>query len=235
MNLVAGALVTTIQAIPVWLLPDKAVFLPHQKILMVADVHIGKAATFRSLGVPVPGGTTDENLRRLSVLLKQTQASQLVILGDLFHGPKANQASIKSSVKTWRQLHQDVDVALVSGNHDLKTHMPLAEHGIREIASDCRSALPGFALNHEPVVAIEGEPFAFCGHWHPVVRVTGKTKSDSVRLPCFWQQSHQLVMPAFGEFTGGHPVTSQFGDAVYVTDGLCVHDVSVLAHAGVNN
>jgi uncharacterized protein len=233
MNLVAGALATMIQATPVWLLPDKAVFLPNQNTLMVADVHIGKAATFRSLGVPVPGGTTDENLRRLSRLLMQTQASCLVILGDLFHGPQANQVSILQAVQAWRQLHKDIDVVLVSGNHDFKARMPLAGNGIREIASHCLQTAPGFSLNHEPTQPVDGAPFSFCGHWHPVCRFNGKKKSDSVRLPCFWQQSHQLIMPAFGEFTGGHPVKLQLGDAVYATDGVQVHDISLLAHANM--
>ena len=33
---------------------------------LVADAHIGKAQSFRRLGVPVPGGTTAATLQRLS-------------------------------------------------------------------------------------------------------------------------------------------------------------------------
>jgi uncharacterized protein len=226
MNLVSGALVTQIQSTPIWLLPDKAIFLPQQNILMVADVHIGKAATFRSLGVPVPGGTTQENLQRLTALVEQTQASRLVILGDLFHGPEAKQKSILQAFGLWRQSVKAVEVVLVTGNHDAKARLSLAALGVREIANHCLVTVPGFALNHEPTVQTVGEPFAICGHWHPVFRINGKAKSDSLRLPCFWRQEHQLVLPAFGEFTGGHPVDWQVGDAVYVTDGVKVHAVS---------
>ena len=44
----------------------KVVFSPEHQAMFVADIHLGKAATFRSLGVPVPAGTTQENLAKLS-------------------------------------------------------------------------------------------------------------------------------------------------------------------------
>ena len=33
----------------------------------MADLHLGKAATYRALGQPVPAGTTRENLARLKL------------------------------------------------------------------------------------------------------------------------------------------------------------------------
>ncbi|TXD50975.1 DEAD/DEAH box helicase, partial [Ralstonia sp. TCR112] len=42
----------------VWLLPERALWWPVQRMLMVADAHFGKAATFRARGVPVPAGST---------------------------------------------------------------------------------------------------------------------------------------------------------------------------------
>ena len=47
------------------LLPGRAAYLPDARALLIADAHIGKAVSFRKLGVPVPGGTTDETLRRV--------------------------------------------------------------------------------------------------------------------------------------------------------------------------
>ena len=39
---------------PLTLLPEKAAFLGRSQTLLVADAHIGKAVSFRKLGVPVP-------------------------------------------------------------------------------------------------------------------------------------------------------------------------------------
>ena len=43
---------------------ERAVHLPAHGALLVADVHVGKAQSFRRLGVPVPGGRA-AGLRRL--------------------------------------------------------------------------------------------------------------------------------------------------------------------------
>jgi hypothetical protein len=55
------------------LLPEKAAFLAESRTLLVADVHIGKAVSFRSFGVPVPRGTTGETLSALSALGRPTR------------------------------------------------------------------------------------------------------------------------------------------------------------------
>jgi metallophosphoesterase superfamily enzyme len=41
------------------LLPQRALLDTASRSLMVADLHLGKAATFRAHGLPVPSGTTE--------------------------------------------------------------------------------------------------------------------------------------------------------------------------------
>ncbi|HWW70845.1 MAG TPA: hypothetical protein VN089_12960, partial [Duganella sp.] len=64
-----GTLAIGLAGEQVLLLPEKALYWPREKMLIVADIHFGKAASFRALGVPVPGGTTADNLRALDGLL----------------------------------------------------------------------------------------------------------------------------------------------------------------------
>jgi hypothetical protein len=40
------------------MLPDRATWWPAERVLFVADVHLGKPATYSALGQPVPKGTT---------------------------------------------------------------------------------------------------------------------------------------------------------------------------------
>jgi uncharacterized protein len=223
-----GALETTIQTTPCWLLPDRAVFFPVNQTLLVADVHIGKAATFRSLGVPVPNGTTRSNLARLTRLLEQTSATTLYILGDFFHGPVANQTAIVDELRLWRRQHDSVQIVLIGGNHDAKSGPIQNEIGIAferapfMLSLDQRVCV---RLLHEPETK-PSDVFSFAGHWHPVQRLMGRV--DSARLPCFWQQANQLILPAFGEFTGGHPVQWEPGQQVFVTDSQSVYDVTTI-------
>ena len=48
------------------LMPERAAYLADEATLLVADVHAGKDASFRGLGVPVPPGSTESTLQRLS-------------------------------------------------------------------------------------------------------------------------------------------------------------------------
>ncbi|NWC37609.1 DEAD/DEAH box helicase, partial [Pseudomonas gingeri] len=63
-----------------WLLADKAVYWPARQCLMIADAHFGKASAYRSLGQPVPQGTTTENLQRLDRLLSALACTQVIFL-----------------------------------------------------------------------------------------------------------------------------------------------------------
>lgn len=101
------------------LLPGCALFRPQQGQLVVADVHLGKAASFRAKGVPVPEGSTSDNFDRLDRFLALTAARQLVILGDLSHDALARRKARDPWI-TWRDRHPALDVVLVPGNHDLK-------------------------------------------------------------------------------------------------------------------
>ena len=67
------------------LLAERAVYWERTSTLLVADPHFGKAAAFRAGGVPVPRGTTTENLRRLDRAIARTNARRVIFLGDFLH------------------------------------------------------------------------------------------------------------------------------------------------------
>ena len=67
------------------LLPERAVWWPAARTLLVADFHLGKAASFRRAGIPLPAGTTTENVDRLERAVAATGAGELVFLGDFLH------------------------------------------------------------------------------------------------------------------------------------------------------
>ena len=71
------------------LLAQRALFVPEHGLLLVADAHIGKAVSFRKLGVPVPGGTTSETLARLDEAIEVCAARHVIFLGDLLHSARA--------------------------------------------------------------------------------------------------------------------------------------------------
>lgn len=199
------------------LLPERAAWLPEAGLLMVADVHFGKAASFRRLGVPVPQGTTEANLARLTALLgRLAGVRDLVFLGDFLHARSGRAPATLQSLHDWRQRHSDLGLTLVRGNHDGHAGDPPSSLGMQVVDEPWLHA--GLALCHDPATARPAGLPAVAGHLHPVTRV-GRG-FDQVRLPCFHARSDgMLVLPAFGEFTGGALVRPRSGETLYLATG----------------
>lgn len=190
-------------------LPQRAVLWLKRRWLVVADAHLGKAATFRARGVPVPEGTTQANLARLTALIESTQARRLVFLGDLLHAREAQGAETMRRFARWRSQHAGLPMTLVEGNHDRHAGAPPPALDIELVAEPW--LVDDVALAHYPQRMAQAGVVA--GHLHPCVRLYG-TANDSVRLPCFWMRAGLLALPAFGEFTGGASIEREAGDRV---------------------
>lgn len=202
------------------LLPQKAALLPDTRTLLIADAHIGKATSFRSLGVPVPRGTTSETLAALSALIERHDAQRVVFLGDFLHSARSHAEQTLGAVTRWRERHAGLSLLLVRGNHDDRAGDPPAALGFDVVDEPLREG--GLALCHHPTPRDDG--FVVAGHLHPCVSVHGRAR-ERLRLPCFHLGAQVLVLPAFGSFTGMHPVRHIDGDRVFAIAGDAVHEV----------
>jgi DNA ligase-associated metallophosphoesterase len=208
------------------LLASRAALWEARRWLIVADVHFGKAATFRARGVPVPRGTTLETLARLDAAIAAARPTSLVVLGDLFHAAEAHAAATLSTLRAWRRAQPALDIVLVEGNHDLKAGAPPADLGIRiEREPWC---VDGLAFCHTPQFVRGGH--AVAGHLHPAVRISGRA-GDGVRLPCFWLRDGLTVLPAFGSFTGGARIEREDGDRVVAIGDERLYEIPPLRSA----
>ena len=193
------------------LLPEKVAYWPAKKALFVADFHLGKAASFRRAGIPLPPGTTSENVERLGRAIDRTSASHVVFLGDFLHSKDGRAESTFTRFAAWREARRGVELTIVRGNHDKKAGDPPAAWNVRCI--EAGEALGPFVLNHEPGASRGG--YALAGHIHPAVRLSACGEKP-LRLPCFWFGARYGVLPAFGAFTGNAEVLPRRGDQVFV-------------------
>ncbi len=216
----ATAATASIAGTEVHLLPDRALWWPAGRTLFVADVHLGKTDTFRARGLPVPSGTTRDNLARLSALVAAQGAQRLVVLGDFLHAAEAQSPAVLASLAAWRAAHAALEVVLVRGNHDSHAGDPPAELGIAIV--DEPWPLGPFACCHHPQrhAALHG----LAGHVHPAMVLRG-TGRDALRLPCFVVEAGRAtdagftLLPAFGEFTGGQTMAPAAGRRFFAVGG----------------
>jgi DNA ligase-associated metallophosphoesterase len=192
------------------LLPEKAAWWPAQQALLVADAHLGKAVSFRRLGVPVPEATTGETLSRLTELVERHGARRIVFLGDFLHSVHAHANSTLDALARWRERHADLHLTLVRGNHDAHAGDPPAWARMEVV--DEPLLLGGLALCHHPVP--RDGAYVLAGHLHPGI-VLGGRPHDHLRLPCFWFGERVGVLPAFGAFTGLKTIRPAAGDRVF--------------------
>lgn len=197
------------------LLPERALWWPAGGTLFIADLHLGKAATYRALGQPVPGGTTQENLARLDDLVAQHAPARIVFLGDFMHAAHAR--SVLPTVEAWRARHAGIAMTLVRGNHDSRAGDPPPSLAIDVV--DEPWLLGPFACCHHPQT--HPTHFVLAGHLHPACKLYGKGR-DSVRMPCFVSDAQQATLPAFGEFTGGWLMEAAPGRRFHAVGGQAV-------------
>src|SRR3954451_8940899 len=161
-----GALAVVAGDETLWLLRGRAAFWPRTSTLLIADAHLGKAAAFRRAGIPVPQGTTDDNLARLSSLVRACEAERVVFLGDLVHDAAARRAASAAFVR-WREEHRDLEIVLVRGNHDRRAGDPAAAWNVLSVCEPLVESR--LALCHAPR-NVAGS-YAISGHVHPGIRL----------------------------------------------------------------
>ena len=216
---IAGSVSIEVGGESLVLLPQKAAYWPRESLLAIADIHFGKAAAFRSFGIPVPRGTTTENLDALDALIEATGARHVLFLGDFLHARASHAAGTQAAMLAWRGRRRDLVLTLVRGNHDKHAGDPAAALGIDLV--DEPYTLGPFSFCHHPDQDAPG--YVLAGHVHPVYVLA--TRFDAVRLPCFLVGPQRMILPSFGAFTGGYTVRPEAGERIFVTSGEAVHTV----------
>ncbi len=195
-------------------LAERALLWPARRTLFVADVHFGKAARFRAQGVPVPAGTTAQDLARLDRMIARHALERIVVLGDLWHGRLDPDSPTLDTLARWRADRRALALERVPGNHDRATGAMAAS---LDITLRPEADVEGpFVLRHHPDPHADG--YVLAGHVHPVVRLAGPGR-DRLRTPCFVLGDRVGLLPAFGAFTGGFVVTPSGRDRVLVVAG----------------
>ena len=177
-------------------LPERALWRPEGRQLMVADLHLGKAEAFQAHGIPLPSDADLGTLNPLLELCHRWKPLQLIILGDLIHAREGLTPSLRETLGCLHQLC-DCEVVLIGGNHDRHTWI----EGLPQRPS---VQLGSLWLSHIPETPSASDLINICGHLHPMAQI--RSQADRLRLPCFAFDPSvpRLVVPAFGQLTGGH-------------------------------
>lgn len=178
-------------------LPSGALHWPDARLVVVSDLHLGKAARLSAVGgAPLPPYETRETLQRLDTDLSATGASRVICLGDSFDAPGLDAALPEDDLLWITRLQAGRDWTWIAGNHD---PAPVALKGAH-MAEHREGPL---VFRH--VATAEGRA-EVSGHYHPKARLAARGRSFA--RPCFLVDARRLILPAYGAYTGGLPCDS---------------------------
>ena len=188
---------------PYKFLTERALFIPKEKALVIADLHLGIEYGLRKSGITIPSQT--ENLAaRLEKLIKQTRAKKLIILGDIkdeFRG--LSWQEMREAPEFFSELAKKVEMHLVKGNHDglIENILPKSER--IKIYEPAGFRLGKFAFTHgQAWISKEmlKAKILLMGHMHPAVEffsgVSRRSEAEPMRYGARLVEHVWLRMPA---------------------------------------
>ncbi|RLI99147.1 MAG: phosphoesterase [Candidatus Aenigmatarchaeota archaeon] len=149
-----------------------ALFIKKEKILAIADLHLGLEHELFKSGIVIPpqaekfGKTIDE-------LLEKTRAKVLVILGDVKHEvPGISYREEREIPKLFSRLIERVKIVCCKGNHDSFLERILPK-GVRIYSSrGFKIGKYGFFHGHAwPSKKLMECDYLLMGHIHPVIEI----------------------------------------------------------------
>ena len=171
-----------------WLDARLALWLAVPRLLVVADLHWGYAATHRACGNLLPVWGDAEIATRLDALLADYQPRELLWLGDSLHALAG-----RTAAEAWLRT-APVPVTILTGNHDHRWPAATATSHVRDNLFFHHGDR---ALPVPPTATLE-----IIGHHHPAF-VWRDGAGARVKLPALIAAPRRLIMPAFSPWAAG--------------------------------
>lgn len=197
------------------LLHEKALYKHEGQILIIADVHLGKARHFRKAGIAIPTISQQGDYTNLERLFRKTNPSEVYFLGDLFHSTVNHD---------WQHfceliaLFPSIKFTLIRGNHDLIHNRQFGQICV-EVVDEIVNG--DFIYTHEPLEPVPDGKINIAGHIHPGFVLSGGAR-ESIKLPCFYATPEHIILPAFGVLTGLYSMSKTAEVKIYAVLPDCI-------------
>lgn len=169
-------------------------YCPKRDALVVSDLHLEKGSYLGQFANPIPHFDSLSTLRSLKCIVEDYRPKSLVCLGDSFHDKGAFERLASQERELLHALIAQCEQWYwIVGNHD-----PVIPD---ELGGMCVESIrwQSVVFQHEPE-----RDSALCqvvGHYHPKCRAVIARRRFSGR--CFVRNNRLMIMPAFGQYTGG--------------------------------
>ncbi len=180
---------------------DRAVYLPSAETLVVADVHLGRAAA-STVDAPLADGS--DAVSRLEGLLERFSPGTVVIAGDLLHSFSRVPRGVEETVADLVAATDAAGATLVvtPGNHDAMLEGVYDGETVAEYRLEDGETV---ALHGHEVPTADAERYVV-GHDHPALSVDGRKLPCLLYGPGTYDGADVVVLPAFTRLAPGSTV-----------------------------
>ncbi|MEM4598420.1 MAG: metallophosphoesterase [Candidatus Diapherotrites archaeon] len=202
-------------------------FIEAEKMLIVADLHLGIEEMYNRQGIMIPRTNFDEIKKKLLGMLEKTKPEIVVINGDLKH------EFGEISKQEWREVMAMIDfissnakeLVLVKGNHD-RILGPLAELKGLQILDELYIKRKSMLITHGHEISQSAEfekaKALIIAHEHPAVSIRESGRSELYK--CFLRGAYArkklIVMPSMNSVAIGSNVLREKTLSPYLQQDL---------------
>ena len=170
---------------------EGVLFWLEKEIAIVSDLHLEKGSSYASSGQYIPPYDSEETLLKLLDILNNYRVKKVILLGDTFHDKDAFLRMTPKVRFLFEDFTKKYEVIFILGNHENKIKIEGIKFHQEYIVDDIH-------FLHE---AIQKNINQISGHFHPVASI--KVSSKKITGKCLIHSNNHIILPSFGEFTGG--------------------------------
>lgn len=194
---------------------DKALWFEKQKLLAIADLHIGYEQALNEAGIALPRKQFEVMKKELSFLLNFLQPKKIVINGDLKHEfGEISKQEWQETLAILDLLLSKAKVILVKGNHDTILEPIARKKGLKIVDYYCINKGEICFMHGHKIFdkALAKARLLVFGHTHPaiILREGIKTEKYKCWLIGKWKGKKVVVMPSFIFYIEGVDVLSHY-------------------------
>ena len=185
-------------------------------LVVISDLHLGLEGGMTSKGSYVPEFQLDELVEDLEEIRKRTEASRLLVNGDLKNEFRTSLYSEKSEIREFIEKAEGLfdELILIEGNHDTFIESTVEEKGYRLEKCHLEDEIL-FTHGHISLEELKVEDkfkTVVIGHEHPALELKDDVGVKE-KIDCFLYGENSdgkalIVMPAFSTISNGSGVNN---------------------------
>ncbi len=190
-------------------------YLEKQKILVLADTHIGYEEALNKQGVLIPRLQFNEIMKNLEQVFKKVKPKLIIMLGDIKHefGTISRQ-EWRDTLNLLGYLLEKAKIVLIKGNHDTilgpiarKKDLEIKDYFVVNNILFCH----GHKIFDDKIKDWKKVKTIIIGHEHPAISIRDDVRVEKYK--CFllgkYKNKNLIVMPSFNFVTEGTDVLQE--------------------------